>query len=175
MHRLVFHHLKLLPLVSGTVWVTTLLALLIYWLSEGRPRYPGQANPYVAFISDIGAFRLQPLFISGGVIASLTLTGTIVSVHVARRERRLATQRPGDEQPRYENQALEQLQLAYANQRNRLAEMHELYHRAREELGVVRGDLKTVERELRRANEELRGCRRYGRVFEDEGMVGRGR
>ena len=102
MHRLVFHHLKLLPLVSGAVWVTTLLALLIYWLSEGRPRYPGQANPYVAFISDIGAFRLQPLFISGGVIASLTLTGTILSVHVARRERRLATQRPGDEQPRYE-------------------------------------------------------------------------
>lgn len=102
MHRLVFHHLKLLPLVSGTVWVITLLALLIYWLAEGRPRYPGQSNPSVAFISDIGAFRLQPLFITGGVIASLTLTGTIISVHLARRERILSTQIPGDEQPRHE-------------------------------------------------------------------------
>ncbi|KAF6238899.1 hypothetical protein HO173_002771 [Letharia columbiana] len=102
MHRLTFHHLKLLPLTSGTVWLITLLALLIYWLAEGCPRYPGQANPYVAFISDIGAFRLQPLFMTGGIISSLTLTGTIIAVHLARRERRVSTQKPGDEQPRYE-------------------------------------------------------------------------
>ena len=102
MHRLVFQHLKLLPLVSGTVWVITLLTLLIYWLAEGCPRYPGQVNPYVAFISDIGAFRLKPLFITGGIITSLTLTGTIVSAHLARRERRPSTQKPGDQQARYE-------------------------------------------------------------------------
>ena len=102
MHRLVFHHLKLLPLICGTIWVITLLTLLIYWLANGSPRYPGQVNPYVAFISDIGAFRLQPLFITGGTIASLTLTATIISVHLARRERRRATQKPEDEQPRYE-------------------------------------------------------------------------
>lgn len=103
MHRrLVFHHLKLLPLVSGTVWLITLLSLLIYWLAEGSPRYPGQVNPDVAFISDIGAFRLQPLFIAGGIVASLTLTGTIISVHLAQRERRRSTRRPGDEQSRYE-------------------------------------------------------------------------
>ena len=81
---------KILPLVCGTVWLITLLTLLIYWLAEGSPRYPGQVNPYV------------PLFIIGGIVASLTLTATIVSVHVARRERRLSTQKPGDEQPRYE-------------------------------------------------------------------------
>ena len=102
MHRLVFHRLKILPLICGTVWVITLFTLLIYWLSEGRPRYPGQTNPYVAFISDIGAYRLQPLFITGGVVSSLTLTATIISVHLARRERRLSSQKPGDEQPRYE-------------------------------------------------------------------------
>ena len=106
-HRLVFHRLKILPLICGTVWVITLLTLLIYWLAEGLPRYPGQTNPYVAFISDIGAFRLQPLFITGGVVSSLTLTATIVSVHLARRERRRllsAHQKPGDggQQPRYE-------------------------------------------------------------------------
>ena len=102
MHRRVFHRLKILPLVCGTVWLITLLTLLIYWLAEGSPRYPGQVNPYVAFISDIGAFRLQPLFITGGIVASLTLTATIVSVHLARRERRLSTQKPRDKQPRYE-------------------------------------------------------------------------
>lgn len=96
MHRRVFHRLRILPLVCGTVWLITLL-------TEGSHRYPGQFNPYVAFISDIGAFRLQPLFITGGIVASLTLTATIVSVHLARRERRrLSTQKPGDEQPRYE-------------------------------------------------------------------------
>ena len=71
MHRLVFHRLKILPLTCGTVWLITLLTLLIYWLAEGRPRYPGQTNPSVAFISDIGAFRLQPLFITGGILSSL--------------------------------------------------------------------------------------------------------
>lgn len=101
-HRLVFHHLKILPLISGTVWAITLLTLLIYWLAEGAPRYPGQVNPVVAFISDIGAFRLQPLFITGGIITSLTLTATIISVHLARRQRRLSTQKARDEQPRYE-------------------------------------------------------------------------
>ena len=102
MQRLVFHHLKLLPLTCGTIWIATLLTLLIYWLAEGSPRYPGQSNPYVAFISDIGAFRLQPLFITGGIVTSLTLSATIVSVHLARRQRRLSTQNLGDEQPRYE-------------------------------------------------------------------------
>ena len=102
MHRLVFHRLKILPLTCGTIWLLTLLTLLIYWLADGRPRYPGQTNPSVAFISDIGAFRLQPLFITGGILSSLTLTLTIISVHLARRERRLSTQKAGDEQPRYE-------------------------------------------------------------------------
>ena len=103
MPPLLYHHLKLLPLTSGTIWLTTLLTLLVYWLAEGRPRYPGQTNPSVAFISDIGAFRLQPLFIAGGIISSLTLTATIISVHLARRQRRLSSSSPrNDEQRRYE-------------------------------------------------------------------------
>lgn len=94
MHRPVFHHRKLLPLTTGIVWAITLLALLIYWLADGRPRYPGQASPYVAFVSDIGAFRLQPLFITGGgqSLAS-PLPGTLVSVQRARRERILASRK----------------------------------------------------------------------------------
>ena len=102
MHHLVFHRLKILPLICGAIWVITLLTLLIYWLAEGCPRYPGQSNPLVAFISDIGAFRLQPLFITGGILSSLTLTATIIAVHLARRQRRLSTQKSGDERLRYE-------------------------------------------------------------------------
>ena len=100
------HQLRLLPLIAATAWFITLLSLLIYWLAEGRPRYPGQSNPYVAyvfpyisssfqskiqrtdssdiqksFISDIGAFRLQPLFISGGTLTSVCLLATIIAVH----------------------------------------------------------------------------------------------
>lgn len=48
--RLPLSQLRLLPLVAGTTWIITLLTLLIYWLAEGRPRYPGQSNPYVAFV-----------------------------------------------------------------------------------------------------------------------------
>lgn len=47
--RLPLSQLRLLPLIAGTAWIITLLTLLIYWLAEGRPRYPGQSNPYVAY------------------------------------------------------------------------------------------------------------------------------
>ena len=75
--------LKLLPLSAGTIWLITLLSLLTCWLAEGRPRYPSQSNPYVAYISNIGAFHLKPLFIVGAILTSLTLVGTILTVHLA--------------------------------------------------------------------------------------------
>jgi hypothetical protein len=73
---------RLLPLTAGTGWFITLITLLIYWLASGRPRYPGQSNPYVAFISDIVAFVLQPVFIAGGTISAATLLATFCSVHL---------------------------------------------------------------------------------------------
>ncbi|KAL8792385.1 MAG: hypothetical protein Q9195_004998 [Heterodermia aff. obscurata] len=81
--RLPLRPLRLLPLVSGAAWSITLLALLICWLAEGRPRYPSQSNPYVAYISNIGAFRLKPLFIAGAILTSTTLVATIITVHLA--------------------------------------------------------------------------------------------
>ena len=74
-------NLRLFPIVSGAAWLITLSTLFIYWLAQGRPRYPAQNNPYVAFISDIGAFDLQPFFIVGGTLTAVTLLGTIISVH----------------------------------------------------------------------------------------------
>ena len=75
-------YLRLLPIITGTSWLTTLSTLFIYWLAQGRPRYPAQSNPYVAFISDIGAFVLQPLFIAGGTITAITLLGTVLCIHI---------------------------------------------------------------------------------------------
>ena len=74
-------YLRLLPIITGASWLITLSTLFIFWLAQGRPRYPAQSNPFVAFISDIGAFVLQPLFITGGTITAVTLLGTILCVH----------------------------------------------------------------------------------------------
>ena len=79
--RLPLRSLRLLPFGAGTVWLITLLALLIRWLAEGRPRYPAQSNLYVAYISS--SFRLKPLFIVGAILTSLALVKTVITVHLA--------------------------------------------------------------------------------------------
>ncbi|KAF2147233.1 uncharacterized protein K452DRAFT_282223 [Aplosporella prunicola CBS 121167] len=83
------HRLWLLPLVSSIAWFLTLLVLLITWVARGTPRYPGQANPYVAFISDIAAFELKPLFLVGSCITAFAFIGTVCAVHFARYNRRM--------------------------------------------------------------------------------------
>lgn len=74
----------LFPVIAASSWFITLSVLLIAWLAEGRPRYPGQSNPYVAFISDIGAFSLRPFFITGSVITAASFAATVLLVHWAR-------------------------------------------------------------------------------------------
>ncbi|KAL2052292.1 hypothetical protein ABVK25_007451 [Lepraria finkii] len=103
-------YLRLLPLITGTAWFITLFTLLIYWLAADRPRYPSQNNPYVAFISDIGANALKPLFMTGGSITAIALLGTIVSVHLVF-HRRFARghhgEHHGESQPRYRKSLLD--------------------------------------------------------------------
>ena len=58
-NRFYFHtHNKLhyFPIIASVTWFSTLTILLIRWLAVGRPRYPGQVNPDIPFISDIAAF-----------------------------------------------------------------------------------------------------------------------
>ena len=43
---------------------------------------PAERSPYVAFISEIGAFVLESLSIAGGTITAITLLGTILCVHL---------------------------------------------------------------------------------------------
>lgn len=72
------------PIIAGATWFSTLTLLLLRWLSIGRPRYPGQANPYVPFISDIGAFQFKPVFVVGCTITSVCFVGTVFCVHHVR-------------------------------------------------------------------------------------------
>lgn len=51
---------------SATLW-----ALLITWLASGRPHYVSQ-DGNIAYISDVGADILKPLFIVGCVITGLS-------------------------------------------------------------------------------------------------------
>lgn len=72
------------PIVAGVTWFSTLTVLLLRWLSIGRPRYPGQANPWVPFVSDIGAFQFKPVFILGCSITAIAFVGTVFCVHHVR-------------------------------------------------------------------------------------------
>ncbi len=51
---------------SATLW-----ALLITWLAQGRPKYVSQDGK-IAYISDVGADILKPLFIVGCAITGVS-------------------------------------------------------------------------------------------------------
>lgn len=72
------------PLVAGLAWFSTLTILLVRWLSIGRPRYPGQINPDIPFISDIAAFTFKPVFVVGCTVTALSFAGTVFAVHHVR-------------------------------------------------------------------------------------------
>ncbi|KAI0407931.1 hypothetical protein F4802DRAFT_494064 [Xylaria palmicola] len=76
--------LWLFPLLAGTSWFITLTTLLVRWLSLGRPRYPGQVNPDVPFVSDIAAQTFQPVFIVGCTTTGVCFFGTVFAVHHVR-------------------------------------------------------------------------------------------
>lgn len=69
-----------IPLVTAAVWFGTLLAMLITWLAQGRPHYVSQDGS-IAYISDVGADILKPLFVTG---CSITAAGFFLSLVVER-------------------------------------------------------------------------------------------
>lgn len=80
----------LFPLIASVTWLGMLLAMLIAWLAQGRPRYPTmQDGQNVAFISDIGAQKLKPLFITGCAITSIGLDLALISTAWLRHKGRL--------------------------------------------------------------------------------------
>lgn len=69
-----------IPLITSFVWFGMLWAMLITWLAQGRPKYVSQDGK-IAYISDIGADILKPLFITG---ASITGVGFFLCLVVER-------------------------------------------------------------------------------------------
>lgn len=63
----------MLPVVSGIVWLGMLLAMLLYWIYQTDRRiYPSMTNNQsIAYISDVGAFELKPLFIAGCAVTAV--------------------------------------------------------------------------------------------------------
>ncbi|RVD83498.1 uncharacterized protein DFL_007885 [Arthrobotrys flagrans] len=61
------------PIIGSIVWIGTLLGLLITWLADGSPHYESMDTDgqNIAYISDIGADYLKPLFITGSSITSV--------------------------------------------------------------------------------------------------------
>ncbi|KAK1594813.1 Frag1/DRAM/Sfk1 family protein [Colletotrichum navitas] len=63
------------PIISGLVWLGMLLGMLLYWIIDtNRVVYPSMTPPQtIAYISDVGAYYLKPLFITGCVITAIFL------------------------------------------------------------------------------------------------------
>lgn len=81
----------ILPLVSAGTWLAMLLVMLIVWELEGHPHYASMsANQHIAYISDIGAQGLKPLFIAGCCVTTVFLDLSFASERWLRHTGRLA-------------------------------------------------------------------------------------
>jgi len=73
------------------MWLGMLLGMLCYWASSGEPHYPSMdADQTIAYISDVGAFRLKPLFIAGSAIMVVTLDLSFLAERWLRHNGKLA-------------------------------------------------------------------------------------
>jgi len=79
------------PVISGLAWLGTLLGLLIHWNVVGKPHYASMdANQHIAYISDVGAEKLKPLFITGACVTTVFLDLSFLSERWLRHRGRLA-------------------------------------------------------------------------------------
>ncbi|KAM0802820.1 Frag1/DRAM/Sfk1 family-domain-containing protein [Usnea florida] len=82
---------SILPLLSAGTWLGMLLAMLIVWERQGHPHYASMsANQHIAYISDIGAQGLKPLFIAGCCVTTVFLDLSFASERWLRHTGRLA-------------------------------------------------------------------------------------
>lgn len=80
------------PILAGLVWLATLLALLLYWVvSENSVHYVSMSEAQqIAYISDIGASDLKPLFVTGCILTTVLLDISFASDRWLRHKGRLA-------------------------------------------------------------------------------------
>jgi Frag1/DRAM/Sfk1 family len=76
------------PNPNLTISIGTILGLLIPWLLQGRPTLPSfDDGQTIAFISDLGAFNLKPLFIAGSFLTIILYLATLVADRALRHRR----------------------------------------------------------------------------------------
>ncbi|KAG0651286.1 Suppressor of four kinase 1 [Hyphodiscus hymeniophilus] len=70
----------IVPIFSGFVWLGMLLGMLLWWTVKEGSRHltPEGPTQNIAYISDIGAHQLQPLFIAAGSTSVVTFTLTFI-------------------------------------------------------------------------------------------------
>ncbi|KAK8137651.1 hypothetical protein PG984_003144 [Apiospora sp. TS-2023a] len=80
-----------LPLISGVMWLATLMGLLIHWVvNTHRVKYSSmQDDQTIAYISDVGAAELKPLFVTGCIITTIFLDLSFLSDRWLRHRGRL--------------------------------------------------------------------------------------
>lgn len=62
------------PVISAVMWIVMLGVMLGVWRAQGSPDYPSmEPGQRIAYISDVGAQGLKPLFITGSVITVVFL------------------------------------------------------------------------------------------------------
>ncbi|KAJ7164013.1 Frag1/DRAM/Sfk1 [Mycena crocata] len=79
------------PVFGAFIWFGTILSMLITWLVQGgmhRPRYSSQDNS-IAYISDVGADILKPLFVTGCCITAVAFFLSLVIERYLRHSGRL--------------------------------------------------------------------------------------
>jgi hypothetical protein len=68
-----------------------ILGLLIHWNVDGQPHYPSMdVTQHIAYISDVGAQSLKPLFIAGSCVTTVFLDLAFLSERWLRHRGRLA-------------------------------------------------------------------------------------
>ncbi|KAF7330278.1 hypothetical protein MVEN_02465700 [Mycena venus] len=80
-----------IPIFGSFIWFGTILSMLITWLAQGgtsRPRYSSQSQS-IAYISDVGADILKPLFIVGCSITAVAFFLSLVIERYLRHSGRL--------------------------------------------------------------------------------------
>ncbi|KAJ7510432.1 Frag1/DRAM/Sfk1 family-domain-containing protein [Mycena galericulata] len=80
-----------IPAFGAFIWFGTILSMLITWLAQGgtsRPRYSSQ-DESIAYISDVGADILKPLFVTGCCITAVAFFLSLVLERYLRHSGRL--------------------------------------------------------------------------------------
>ncbi|KXG45357.1 Frag1/DRAM/Sfk1 [Penicillium griseofulvum] len=80
------------PLISACMWLSMLISMLVIWVNEGKPHYASMDDGQtIAYISDVGAQHLKPLFVAGSAVTVVFLDLAFLSERWLRHSGQLAS------------------------------------------------------------------------------------